>query len=121
MYEYYKLNYKPKNKKLLPFVLEFFAILEEEYNKDSYFEIDIPDSMAKYISKNLNERSLEEYKKYCKSLWNSNKSNLAIFFSNKIKNSTPEEQKQTFNNTMIEYINMIKNIYRFIDKNNKLK
>ena len=56
-----------------------------------------------------------------KSLWNSNKSNLAIFFSNKIKNSTPEEQKQTFNNTMIEYINMIKNIYRFIDKNNKLK
>lgn len=121
LYEYYKLNYKPKNKKLLSFVLEFFAILEEEYNKDSYFEIDIPDSMAKYISKNLNERSLEEYKKYCKSLWNSNKSNLAIFFSNKIKNSTPEEQKQTFNNTMIEYINMIKNIYRFIDKNNKLK
>ena len=70
LYEYYKLNYKPKNKKLLPFVLEFFAILEEEYNKDSYFEIDIPDSMAKYISKNLNERSLEQYKKYSKIMAN---------------------------------------------------
>ena len=85
--------------------LAHYGITDEEYTHPSLDTI----------------KKLEEYKKYCKSLWNSNKSNLAIFFSNKIKNSTPEEQKQTFNNTMIEYINMIKNIYRFIDKNNKLK
>lgn len=80
--------------------------------------MNIPDLMAEYINKNVGKRDIEKYKRYCKNLWNSNKSGLAVFFLSKIKNINEEEQLIIFNNTMKEYIDMIKKIYKFIEKSN---
>lgn len=118
LYEYYKSNYNPKDSNLLSIVLDFFIDLEKKYNKSNYFEMNIPDLMAEYINKNVGKRDIEKYKRYCKNLWNSNKSGLAVFFLSKIKNINEEEQLIIFNNTMKEYIDMIKKIYKFIEKSN---
>lgn len=118
LYEYYEKNYTSKNKKIKPLVLGFFNKISEEYGNNKYFKMDFADSMAEYINENIDKKDIKKYTKYCNSLWNSNKYNLAVYFSNKIENMQNDEQEKLFGQTMSGFINMIKKIYNFIEKNN---
>lgn len=118
--EYYENNYNSKEKEIKPIILYFFDKLIKKYNSDNYFEKDIADEMAEHINNSRKvKKDIKKYRKYCNNLWNSNKYNLAIYFSNKIINMNAEEQKELFKSTMTEFIDMIKKIYDFIESNNK--
>lgn len=117
--EYFKDNYNSKDKKIKPIVLAFFDHIMKEYGTDNYSQMDIADEMAEYINKHIDKKEIKKYRKYCNSLWSSNKYNLAIYFSNKIANMQDEEKKEIFEEIMSGFINMINKIYKFIENNNK--
>ena len=117
-HEYFSTQFNPKKKSIKPLVLNFFDNLKKKYGSDEYFKLDIPDLMAEYINKYAEKKDIKYYRKYCNSLWNSNKCNFALYFSNKLINLSLADKEKIFNETMKEYIKMIEKIYNFIDNNN---
>lgn len=116
--EYFKENYKSKDRKIKPIVLAFFDSITQKYGTDNYFQMDIADEMAEYISNHIGKRDIKKYRKYCNNLWNSNKYNLALYFSDKIESMNSEEQKAIFEEIMSGFIKMINKIYKFIERSN---
>lgn len=118
LYEYFDREYNSKDKEPKPIVLDFLNRLIKEYEENNYFQKDIADEMAEYINKKSRKKNIKEWRKYCNNLWNSNKFNLAVYFSNKITNMETEKQIEVFEKTMAGFIQMIRKIYKFIKENN---
>lgn len=118
LYDFFNEKYKSRNRKIKSLILEFFEKLKDEYGTNEYYKKNIAKEMSEYINNNIEEQDADKYKKFCKNLWNSNKYNLSIYFSNKILNLSNEEQQMLFDNTMSDFIGMIEQIYKFIKQNN---
>lgn len=118
LYDFFNENYKSKDKNIKSLILKFFESLKLKYGTNEYYKMNIAEEMAEYINNNIDEKDYDKYKKFCKKLWNSNKYNLSMYFSNKILNLSSEEQETLFNNTMNDFIEMIEQIYKFINQNN---
>lgn len=118
LFDYFNENLKnTRDKKRKKYILDFFMNYADNFDS-RYYVLDIPDNIAEYICEQSNEYNIEDTRKYCNNLWNRNKYNLAVSFSNFVNNLEKENKEILFDKLNPDFIRMIKKIYKFINNNN---
>ena len=87
-------------------------------DENEYLRKDLPDELAEYIFARDASKDEKGWREYCNNLWNSNKINIAIYFVEEVKKMNTEERKELLRKIPNTFINMIKEIYNFIEQNN---